>query len=76
MKKKKSESIKKFMNRRNKETGKVSIPETKPSPEWSGGSHKTKARTMHIGVVKPGTAKKMEKIERRKKKKKLTEVFQ
>ena len=63
------------MNRRNKETGKVTIPETKPSPDNSGGSHKSKARQMHVGIVKKKTAKMLEKIEKKKKKKGLQEVF-
>jgi len=75
MKKKKKEPIKKFMNRRNKETGKVTIPETKPSPSFSAGSHKTKALSMHVGVVKKKTAKMLERTEKKKKKNSLYDVF-
>lgn len=70
-KKKKTESMNAFMSRRNKETGKVTIPETKPSPSWSGGSHKMLARQLHKGVVKPKTAKKLERIQKKRKKKGL-----
>jgi hypothetical protein len=66
--KKKKESMARFMKRRNKETGKVSIPETKPSPPMSGGSHKMMARQTHIGVVKPKTAKKLEAVQKKRKK--------
>lgn len=68
-KKKKIESIQRFMNRRKKETGKVTIPETKPNPADSAGSHKTMARMLHKGIVKPKTAKKLERTEKKRKKK-------
>lgn len=68
MKKKKKEGIKAFMDRRNKETGAVSIPATKRSPSMSGGSHKMLARQTHVGVVKPAMAKKMELMHKKKKK--------
>jgi len=72
MKKKKVETINRFMARRNKkETGKVTIPETKPSPSMSGGSHKMKARQMMIGVTKKKTIKKLEAREKRRKRKTL-----
>jgi hypothetical protein len=74
-KKKKIESIKRFMNRRNKESGKVTIPETKVSPENSGGSHKTKARQMMHGVTKPKTIKRLERNEKKKKRQSLEENF-
>ncbi len=72
MKKKKIETINRFMARRNKkETGKVTIPETKPSPANSGGSHKTKARQVMMGVTKKKTIKMLERREKRKKRKTL-----
>lgn len=70
-KKKKMESMERFVKRRNKETGVVTIPETKPSPTDSGGSHKSLARQMHIGVVKKKTAMKLERIVKKKKRKNL-----
>ena len=73
-KKKKQEGISTFMKRRNAETGKVSIPETKVSPPNSGGSHKTLARQMMIGVVKPKTKKFLEKKAKKKKMKQLYEA--
>jgi len=62
------------MKRRGKETGKVTIPQTKVSPDWSGGSHKTKALTMHIGVVKKPRAMALERMEKRKKKRSIEEA--
>ena len=76
MKKKKPESMAAFVNRRNKETGKIKIPQTKPSPPDSAGSHKTLAKQYHVGVVKPTMAKKLEKIVKKKKKMGLEQVFQ
>lgn len=72
---KKKENISSFMKRRNKETGKVVIPQTIPSPENSGGSHKTKAKQYMIGVTKPKLMKQLEAIERKKKRKALAGVF-
>jgi len=73
MKKKKknksTETIKNFMKRRGKETGKITIPETKPTPPMAGGSHSLLARQREIGVVKPKTRKKL--VKRMKNKKKL-----
>jgi hypothetical protein len=77
MKKKKKkgfESIGHFMSRRNKETGKVTIPQHK-TPADSAGSHKQKARMLHKGVVKPATARKLERIEKSKKRKAMTETM-
>jgi hypothetical protein len=76
-KKKKPESIERFMARRNKkETGKFTIPETKPSPHDSSGSHKTIAKQYHVGVTKKRTAKKLERMVKKKKKHGLAGVFQ
>ena len=71
MKKKKNkstETIKQFMKRRGKETGKGVIPETKPTPPGAGGSHTLLARQREIGVVKSGTRKKLIKTMKKKKK--------
>jgi hypothetical protein len=67
------ESIGNFMSRRNKETGKVTIPQYK-TPLDSAGSHTQKARMLHKGVVKPATARKLERIEKAKKRKAMTET--
>jgi hypothetical protein len=75
MKKKKTESIKRFINRRNKETGKVVIPETKPEADMAAGSHRLKANHMQIGVVKKKTAKKLERFEKKRKRKGLYDTF-
>lgn len=72
--KKKKESMKSFMNRRNKETGTVKIPKTKRSPLLGAGSHALKALQRHTGVVKPMQAAAMVKQEKRKKRKLFTEV--
>ena len=68
-KKKKTESISTFMKRRSHETGKVTVPESKPHPHDAAGSHKTLARMEMTGVTKPGTKKKLEAIHKKKKKK-------
>lgn len=75
MKKKKPENISRFMNRRNKESGKVSIPQTKPEADMGAGSHKLKALSMHVGVVKKKTAKKLERYEKKRKRKSLYDTF-
>jgi hypothetical protein len=50
-------------------TGKVTIPETKTKEApLAAGSHKLRALQKHKGVVKPKTAKKLEKIEHKIKK--------
>ena len=68
-KKKKIENIDAFMKRRKKETGKVVIPETKPHPADAAGSHKSMARQVMVGVTKNKTIKKLERHEKKKKKK-------
>jgi hypothetical protein len=68
MKKKRKENIHQFMKRRGKETGKITVPETNPSPSMSGGSHKVKALQMHVGIVKKKMAKHLEKTAKKKKK--------
>ena len=69
MKKKKKETMAGFMKRRNKETGKVTVPETKPRAAEAGGSHQQMARMVHQGVVKKKTANKLKRIMHNRKKK-------
>ena len=63
------EAIKRFMNRRNKK--KISIEGTKVSPSFGAGSHKLLALQKHHGIVKPTMAKKMERTEKKNKRKRI-----
>ena len=70
-KNKSTESITRFMKRRGKETGKITIPQTKPTPPMAGGSHTLMAAQREIGVVKPKMRKMLSKAMHKKKKRQL-----
>ncbi len=64
-----------YVKRRNKEEGKVAIPETHSHP-LAAGRHPLMALQQHRGIVKKGTAKKMEKVAHlRKKRQKEGKAF-
>jgi hypothetical protein len=67
-KKKKIESIDRFMKRRSHETGKVTVPNTKVHPDEAGGSHKQMARMTMTGVTKPETIKQLHAYQKKRKK--------
>ena len=66
------ESMQRFISRRNRETRKKTLPvlETPSSKPFGAGSHKLKALQDQKGFVKKRTAKKLQRIEHRIKKKK------
>jgi hypothetical protein len=68
--KKRKESVKQFMQRRAKETGKIKIPEDRDHP-LSAGRHPLVALQRHKGIVKKRTAKKLERIAHKRKRKSM-----
>lgn len=71
--KKKKETMSGFMTRRNKEAGKIKIPETKTHDALSAGSHKLYEMQKENGFVKPKKRKKLQKIEHLIKKRNMGE---
>lgn len=62
----KKETMDDYVDRRNKETGKVVIPETKKK-KFEAGKHELLALQSHEGLVKPGTAKRLERMMHKRK---------